>query len=136
MTQIQSGEFQWNAGGWFGGQIGASCWMLVAATLSFSRDRSASGVVFVLFTIANLVGLRLWRTRDRLSVYTALQILLVAAGSCSLAAVYILDRAGIWLTIQTGGAVSAVATYFLIVAGVIALLTMFHFRRRRSAQNN
>ena len=43
-----TGTFQWNAGGWFGGQIGGTAWMLVAGVLGLA--------ILVCFLIPNVVG--------------------------------------------------------------------------------
>lgn len=119
---------QWNLYGWLGGQLGGSAWMLVAGLLSFSADSMAAVTVIVLFALANLVGVILWRRRDRLSPYAAIQILLPVIGVLSLAAVFVLDRAGIYETIQIGGSISAQATYAIIAVVVAALMLMFYFQ--------
>lgn len=119
---------QWNLYGWLGGQLGGSAWMLVAGLLSFSADSMAAVTVIVLFALANLVGVILWRRRDQLSPYAAIQILLPVIGVLSLAAVFVLDRAGIYETIQIGGSISAQATYAIIAVVVAALMLMFYFQ--------
>ncbi|KAA3628962.1 MAG: hypothetical protein DWQ09_06240 [Proteobacteria bacterium] len=53
----------WNAGGWFGAQIGATVWMLVAAVLTAIRDPSTGVVVLLLFVVPNVIGLMLWLSR-------------------------------------------------------------------------
>ena len=58
---------QWNLGGWLGGQLGGSVWMLVAGLLSLSEDPIAAATVIVLFVLANFIGTMLWCRRDRLS---------------------------------------------------------------------
>ena len=119
---------QWNLYGWLGGQLGGSAWMLVAGLLSFSADRTSAVTVIVFFALANLVGVILWRRRNRLSPYAAIQILLPVIGVLSLAAVYVLERAGIYETIQVGGTVSAKATYVVIAVVVAALMLMFYMQ--------
>lgn len=53
----------WNAAGRFGGQVGATLWMLVAGTLAAPRDLPAGMVVVLLFDIPNVVGAALWLSR-------------------------------------------------------------------------
>ena len=125
-------QMQWNLGGWLGGQLGGSVWMLVAGLLSFSADPTAAVTVIVLFALANLVGVILWRRRDGLSPYVGIQILLPVLGVFGLAGVFVLDQAGIYETIQIGGTISAHATYTAIVVVVAALMLMFYFRFGRT----
>jgi len=133
----QSNQMQWNLGGWLGGQLGGSVWMLGAGLLSYPEDPIAAAVVIVLFVLANLVGTLLWRRREWLSAYAAIQMLLPVLGVSGLAAVYVLDRAGVYETIQIGGTISARATYAAIVLAVTALMLIFYFRfGRRSEQKD
>jgi hypothetical protein len=119
---------QWNLYGWLGGQLGGSAWMLVAGLLSFSADPMAAVTVIVLFALGNLVGIILWRRRDGLSPYAGVQILVPVLGALGLATVFVLDRAGIYETIQIGGSISAQATYAIIAVVVAALMLMFYFQ--------
>jgi len=125
---------QWNLGGWLGGQLGGTGWMLVAGLLSFSIDLTAAVTVMVLFALANLVGIILWRFQDRLSPYAGIQILLPVLGVFGLAAVFVLDRAEIYETIQIGGTISAHVTYTAIVVVVLTLMLLFYFRFGRRSE--
>ena len=125
---------QWNLGGWLGGQLGGSVWMLVAGLLSLSEDPIAAATVIVLFVLANFIGTMLWRRRDRLSPYAAIQLLLPVLGVSGLAAVFVLDRAEVYETIQIGGTISARATYATIVLVVAALMLIFYFRFGRKSE--
>ena len=133
MTELN--QMQWNIGGWLGGQLGGSVWMLVAGLLSFSEDPVAAGIVIVLFALANLIGTMLWRRRERLSPYAAIQMLLPVLGIFGLAAVFVLDRAGIYERIQIGGTISAQATYPAIVLVVALLMLVSYSRFGRRSQN-
>ncbi len=124
----ESNQMQWNLGGWLGGQLGGSAWMLVAGLLSFSTNPTTAFTVIVLFALANLIGTMLWRRRERLSPYAAIQMLLPVLGVFGLAAVFVLDRAGVYEMIQIGGTISARATYVAIVLIVAALMLIFYFR--------
>ncbi len=53
-----------------------------------------------------------------------------------MAAVFVLDRAGIYETIQVGGTISAHVTYIAIVVVVAALMLMFFFRFGRKSEKN
>lgn len=105
---------QWNAGGWFGGQLGGTCWMLVAAVLVAIKDLPAGAIVFVLFLVPNLLGTYLWSQRARIQIYPAMQILLLVIGGVSMAAVYVLERRAQWEAMQSGSAIPSSSMYFLI----------------------
>lgn len=125
---------QWNLGGWLGGQLGGSVWMLVAGLLSLSEDPIAAATVIVFFVLVNFIGTMLWRRRERLSPYAAIQLLLPVLGVSGLAAVFVLDRAGVYEKIQIGGTISARATYATIVLVVAALMLFFYFRFGRKSE--
>lgn len=118
---------QWNAGGWFGGQIGATAWMFVAGVLTATKNLPAGMFVVLLFSISNIIGLILWYRRN-LSCYKSTQLLLVISGICGLLTVYALEKANSWTQIQAGGSVSALSTYFIISSVVLGLMVMFHVR--------
>ncbi|MEZ5066007.1 MAG: hypothetical protein R3B81_14835 [bacterium] len=122
---------QWNAGGWFGAQLGCTCWMLVAGLLAARHHLSTGLLTLGLFALPNVVGLALWFGR-KLSVYASIQTLVLTAGLCGVAAVWVLDRGGVWSTIQTGGQVSTTSTYGMLAGTVVFLLILF---RQVAARN-
>lgn len=122
----------WSRGGWFGGQLGGTAWMLVAAVLSLGQAPRAGLIVFSVFAAVNAAGLLMWRGRNRLSCYRATQILLLAIGIGSLATVYLLQSQGIWEAIQVGGVVSAEFAYGMIVVVIAAVLLLFRVRFGRA----
>lgn len=119
---------QWNAGGWFGAQLGSSCWILIAGLLTYPHNQLLSLLITALFAGFNLAGCLLWANRRRLSAYMGMQMLIILAGLAGLLTVYLLDSNGLFTDIQTGGSVSAGKTYLLIIAVVAALLLMFYLR--------
>ena len=121
----------WNVGGWFGGQIGATAWILVAGILTAISDIQTGIFVLLLFTIPNIIGLVLWLSR-KLSCYKSTQLLIGVSGVCSLLTVYLLEKAGVWMQIQTGGQVSAQSTYWIIGLVYPGLMLMFYFRFGRN----
>ena len=108
--------------------------MLVAGLLSFFENPIAATTVIALFAVANLIGIIMWLRRKRLSPYAAIQMLLPVLGVFGLAAVFVLDRAGVYETIQIGGTISAQATYVAIVLIVAALMLIFYFRFGRRSE--
>lgn len=123
--------FQWNLGGWLGGQLGGTCWILIAALMAFPRDPRVGAIVLALFLIPNVIGWRLWAARERLSPLKGTQAMVLVAGVSGAAAVYALDRAGVWDAIQVGGHVSTGGTYGIIALVVAGLLLLFHSLSRQ-----
>ena len=123
---------QWNAGGWFGGQIGATCWMLIAGILTAVKDLTTGSIVIGFFLLANLVGWLLWQTR-RFSCYASTQLLIAISGAFGLLAVYVLERGGVWEEIQAGRPASTVSTYGVIALTFGGLLVFFYLRFGRDA---
>ena len=120
-------KLEWNTGGWFGSQIGGSCWILVAAILSASRDVAMGLVLLTIFLIPNVVGYVLWRRRT-LSCYAAIQWLIALTGVSGVLAIYVLDRGRMWYEIQIGGSISAAAAYGVLVLATAGLMSMLYFR--------
>jgi hypothetical protein len=128
---------RWDRGGWLGSQLGGSCWIGAAALLTLPHDVGVGLLVLVLFAAANLVGLLLWRRRERLSAYAGVQLLLAVIGLCGFAAIFVLDRAGLFEEIQVGSQVSAGTTYLVLAAVVLGVMLFFRLRfasSRRDAQ--
>lgn len=126
----------WNAGGWFGSQLGSTLWLAISAAVLAGRSAAVASIVFTLFLIINLVGVLLWRRRSRMSVFLAMQGLLAVFWVSSMAAIFVIDRAGLWETLAVGARnnLSAPRTYVLLTVLVLALGVMFRFReRKRSA---
>jgi hypothetical protein len=122
---------RWNLGGWLGGQVGGSCWMLVAGLLATPANLTAAAGVLALFALANFAGWLIWRRRDSLSPYKGLQILIPVLGVTGIAAVYVLDRAGIYESIQVGSSVNAAETYAIFVGVVVVLMVMLWWQNRQ-----
>ena len=84
MSEIKAkegpGHFQWNKGGWFGGQIGCTAWLLPTGLILLVQ-RPFIGILWVaVFVAINGFGFWLWKHRDRFSIFLALQMLLFACG--------------------------------------------------------
>lgn len=135
--QQPASRFQWNAGGWFGSQIGMTAWILVTAFVLYPVDMNTAIFVLLLFVFGNAIGTWMWTRRSRINPYKAIQTLVLIAGACSMAAVFIVADNGHWMAIQQfGGAVSARTMYLLILAMVAGLLLLFHFLQRQSVRSD
>ncbi|MEW5774547.1 MAG: hypothetical protein AB1916_13590 [Thermodesulfobacteriota bacterium] len=84
------GRFQWSAGGWWGGQLGASGWMAALAGIYLAQGRAEAALaMFACFLAANSVGAALWTNRHRLAPFPALQGLLAGLFLTSAAALLV-----------------------------------------------
>lgn len=81
-----TGAFQWNRGGWFGGQFGATAWMLVLGVLLLAQSRPVGAWVVLFGALPNALGFWLWTRRHSLAPFPALQTLIATCGLCAAAA--------------------------------------------------
>lgn len=82
-------RFQWSGGAWFGGQIGATVWLLLLGLMVVTRDPMAGGVAIGCATLANLIGVILWLNRERISAYTGIQAMMGITSVLALIAVIV-----------------------------------------------
>jgi len=120
-------KLEWNTGGWFGGQLGGTLWILISAAISLGHDISTGIILLALFLVPNIVGLILWRQK-KLTCYQSLQIVFALCGVFGFAAIYVLDRNELWLEIQTGGAISKEAGYLVLTITILTVMAWFHLK--------
>ena len=118
----------WNAGGWFGSQIGATSWMVLAAFLTGLRDPLIGVLTLVLAAVPNTLGYVMWRRRAELSCYRSIQLLLIVSGVCGLGVISLLDANELLEPIQIGGTVSAAWAYIVLLSTIGLLLLSFQLR--------
>lgn len=144
MTQAQVTKpvFHWNGGGWFGAQLGATCWMLISAALLLPHSTAIAAAVLVVFLIANVVGAGLWTARTKIAAYPAIQILMAVCWASSVAAIFVIEAAGLWPALQgvdVGGGtciVSAAAMHCVLWLMFPAIMVWFHVLHRRGVQHH
>jgi len=121
----------WNAGAWFGSQLGGTLWLAISAGVLAARAPLLAVLVLFLFLAVNVVGLLLWRSRSRMSMFAGLQILLATVWVCGMTAIFAIDRAGHWQTLAVGGSnnTSVPVAYVMLTVLVLALIGVFQFRR-------
>lgn len=131
----QSRPPTWNAGGWFGAQLGGTVWLAIAAAFLADRSMTVASIVLALFFVANGVGGVLWRQRSRMSLFSGMQVLLAAIWACSIAAIFAIDRAGLWDTLSVGGRnnPSALRTYVMVTVLVLALELLFQLLQHKKS---
>ncbi|QDV34516.1 hypothetical protein [Tautonia plasticadhaerens] len=86
-----TGPFRWDRGGWFGGLLGSTAWLVVGAAFMASRAPAVSAAWLACFAAANGVGIWLWARRDRVRPFPAIQAMMLSVGLAGLAAFSALD---------------------------------------------
>ena len=96
---------------------------------------TVASIVLALFFVANGVGGVLWRQRSRMSLFSGMQVLLAAIWACSIAAIFAIDRAGLWDTLSVGGRnnPSALRTYVMVTVLVLALELLFQLLQHKKS---
>lgn len=121
------GAFQWNRGGWFGSQVGATLWIVLLGASLLPSSPGLGGLVVTLGLIPNALGGLLWRRRQTLSPYPALQALLATCGLAALLALVCLRAAGV-AGADTLHAWGSIALY-------PGLMLVFHLRERSARRH-
>jgi hypothetical protein len=137
MTRLQpqsgSGRFQWNAGAWFGSQVGSTVWMLGVA-LVLLPDHVGPGVAALLaLQAANSFGCVLCWMKNRILPYPALQWLIGFIGAASLALVVYLNHSGVVDMVDPRLGYGQWG-FYLVPVLCIGLMALFHWRERKAAQ--
>ncbi len=89
-----TGRLQWSVG-WFGAQVGSSCWLLIAGVGAAARYPQLSALMIGCFLIPNIFGTVLWFKRDRVDPYVAYQLLLLVLLVATAAALLGADYLGV-----------------------------------------
>ncbi len=123
-----TGRFQWNTGGWFGTQVGSTCWLFVAAISSLSQAPLLAALWSGCFVLANLVGTIMWMNRGKLDPYRALQVLLLVIFAFTTIAIVSAD----WLGFlgELGQRVENPRLLYFVLLMFPVLMTMFHLQNR------
>jgi len=123
------GAFQWNAGGWFGSQLGSTCWLLLTGSLLVPERPQVGLAVLACGLLPNLIGLRLWQLRRRIEPYPALQSLLLILWGFTVLAVLVLDVSGARLP-ALGAPPQDPTTLYWVLLLFPVLMGMFHLKER------
>ena len=87
-------SFNWNAGAWIGTQLGSTVWMLAGGISLLFSDPISAFVCLGGFVVFNAFGFYLWRSREKLSTYVALQRLMLAMTATFTLILVVLHRRG------------------------------------------
>ena len=124
------GQFQWNRGGWFGGQIGGTLWLVLIGGALLAQGRVVGAVALILGLLSNVLGLLLWHRRITLSPYPALQILVGVCGLSGLVSLLAISAAGI--SEQT----FPTSEYYWVLLFFPGVMLMFHLQERTARKDN
>jgi hypothetical protein len=123
-----TGRFQWNTGGWFGAQVGSTCWLFFAAISFLSQSPALAALFLSCFVVANLVGAIIWINRARVDPYRAMQLLVLVIFAFTTIAMVSADCLG--LLRELDQRVRNPRLLYLVLLIFPALMMMFHFRNK------
>jgi hypothetical protein len=121
--------FHWNAGGWFGSQLGCTLWLLILGLVLLSKDLLAAWACVAGFVMLNAWGLYLWRGRGQLIAYVAIQRFLLAASVIMAAVVAVVNIRGLSEPPTSGALVSTYLPYWVIAVAPGLMLAFFSIER-------
>ena len=129
-----TGRFQWNTGGWFGSQLGSTCWMLLCGLLFLIDSEILAGLLMLAcFAVPNIVGTAVWARRGRIAPYPAVQLLLVVLFISTAAALVLTDCLG--LLGRLDPRFEDPRILYLLLLLFPALMLVFHLRNGSSTQH-
>lgn len=130
-----SSDFQWNAGAWFGTQIGCTAWMLTfAASLMMTEPVSATAGLCS-FMILNAWGILLWSSRHTMTAYVGIQRFLMGTTVAMTALVcFVKDLKGISAPVNQVSSQITDLPYWIILLPP-ALMGMMYFRERQASRD-
>lgn len=123
--------FSWNAGGWFGSQIGCTLWLLILGFVLLTKDPLVAGSCIGGFVVLNAWGLFLWRRRAALRAYSGIQRFLALASVIIAIVVVVVNVRGVSQGPRPGDLVSTYLPYWAIAAAP-GLMLLFAWRERKA----
>lgn len=132
MTAVESNgksAFAWNAGGWFGAQIGSTLWLLILGAVLLPGDSLTAWACLSGFLALNGWGWHLWHRRQHLGAHAALQRFLAAATAVIAGVVALVNARGLSEPPAPGALVSTQLPYW-VVGVAPALMLVFYLRER------
>ena len=135
MTAVESNGksvFAWNAGGWFGTQIGSTLWLLILGTLLLARDSVTAWACLAGFFALNGWGWHLWRRRRHCGPHAALQRFLALTTAVIAGVVALVNARGLSEPPAPGALVSTQVPYWIV--GIAPVLMLVFYLRERGAR--
>ncbi|MHC4077271.1 MAG: hypothetical protein ACYST0_02385 [Planctomycetota bacterium] len=131
----QRKAFTWNAGGWFGAVLGASCWILIAAGFAARLDVGLALVNLACFATLLAAGVVLWAQRHRRDAYPSIQILMGIALAVTAAVLLAWDLTGHLGKIVPSQAAAHPRTAYALLL-LFPLLMWQFWRQQRNARED
>ena len=88
------GGFPWNAGAWFGSQLGCTLWILLGAISTVSASPRSEVGWLGSFALPNVLDLSLEACRKRIGMHAALRVFLLGLTPLMLASLLVADWSG------------------------------------------
>ena len=126
-----NGQFQWNAGGWFGSQVGATLWLLLVGLRFAGESYHLAALLALCFVVPNVVGTVMWTKRSTLDPYVAIQGLFAVIFVATAAGMVAMDCLG-FLGAFGPRADNPRSLYLLLVLFPILMLS-FHTKNNAKA---
>lgn len=127
--------FSWNKFGWFGGQIGATLWLILISIFLLKPDTIFGLCGLVAGLGLNAWGYSLWKSRDTISAYRAIQLFLFPA-SIIFAIFIILIRNRESIIALAGPDKIQDAFPYWAIGLVPAIMLAVYFRERRARNSD
>ncbi|MBI3786207.1 MAG: hypothetical protein HY270_22700 [Deltaproteobacteria bacterium] len=131
--RVETTAFQWNAGAWFGSQLGCTIWLLIYGMLSVAKDLWTAVLSIGGFFVLNAWGVHLWRLRDRLAAYPAMQRFLLMSTPVVALLTFVANRRGVSQPPNPGDSVSTYLPYWIVLVCPALMLGMFVLERATRA---
>jgi len=129
------GRFQWNTGGWMGGLVGGTLWVLILGlVIVFAGSPLVGAALVVLYLATNIFGLYLWAGRARIRPYPALQALMAGMTVCAFAAVALVHFSDAY-DLAGKGQKAGLATYWWLVF-FPGMMVAFYLMERDGRKQN
>ena len=124
-----SGQFQWNAGAWFGSQVGSTLWLLLVGLRFAGESYLLAALLALCFVVPNVVCTVMWTKRSTLDPYVAIQGLLAVIFVATVAGMVTMDCLG-FLGAFEPRVDNPRSLYFMLI---MFPALMFSFRARNGA---
>lgn len=131
------GAFRWNAGAWFGAQIGSTLWLVILGVALSFRDGSSPGTAIIALAVAvNGIGLSFWEHRGKLRPYPAIEAFIAVVAGAAFVAFALLDGTSAWGLAGTSasGARPPYAVLLVFPAMMVMIALQEHLARRTRRQ--
>lgn len=118
-------RFSWNAGAWFGTQLGCTLWILLLGIAVIPRDLATGLACIATFIALTAVGIVLYRRRERSSPLAAIQAFLACVTVGTALVVVLANARGVADPSSPRAMVSTHLPYWAIACPLALMLFSF-----------